>query len=658
MNNFEKNKKENIPVAVESKYYISIAREMKKLSDEENDSLETPKGRFDKSEERFISLAREIEKAGQNNEIYSDYSENWFDRFKSSLKSYKRFGQKLARIGVLAGVLWSSMPAMPKEKTEEQPVSLPKVEEVVKMNVKKAERQESTPWYKGWRLNQVVVEKDEKGNLVFNPLKMIAPIQIEKVVDKKSENSFKFNVPYEYARLFNSAKPLSPEDHEKVQKYISKELQKKFEDKLKGLNLSIETEREIKGPQKPELTELKVSGFASPEGPQQEGPSTIESKNIDKENIELAKLRAEQALGITVENLEKLGVDKKSIDQIVSEIKAEELQFSVEEFSKLTLLSKEWKGSTPLEKVFNMIVDYNDGKIKDQQKLKELHQILASKRKVEIEVGLKGEEKKIYAVPLPLLLLAALPFIRRREKSSEQPSEQPLEQPSEQSSEQPSGGSSEKPFKQPSESIPEQNLKSTINIESSEQNLEPTIESINPLPVKPEEDSNFNEKVKIALVDDLYKFFDDQETIRRGLNYRKLCEEMLVNFNKFSSDYDREQYLARKLLQLWKEHDINARREAGWNESDIHQGLDYENQPNQMLWALAHAKVLLRLIKEKNKLQETGKKVDFLDLMSQDVENYMNEKSKDAQEEPLKKEDWLKTSIELAMEGRIAWKKD
>lgn len=77
-------------------------------------------------------------------------------------------------------------------------------------------------------------------------------------------------------------------------------------------------------------------------------------------------------------------------------------------------------------------------------------------------------------------------------------------------------------------------------------------------------------------------FFDNQDTIRRGLNYRELCDKMLRDFDRFESDYDREQYLARELLRLWREHDIVARREAGWSEDNIEDGLDYENQPNQI----------------------------------------------------------------------------
>jgi len=84
--------------------------------------------------------------------------------------------------------------------------------------------------------------------------------------------------------------------------------------------------------------------------------------------------------------------------------------------------------------------------------------------------------------------------------------------------------------------------------------------------------------------------------------------------------------------------------------------LPYENQPNQKLWALAHAKVILRLVKEKM----NNPQLDYFDLMGRDIENYISEKTKEKVEE--KKESQkeqeikrLKTAIELAMEGKIAW---
>lgn len=625
------NENEYIPYTPESKY-LSIAREMKKISDEENGLLPKEKGLFDKAEERFISLAREIEKAGQSGELYPEDKEKWWDRFKDHLKTYKRFTMKAVRVGVLTGVLMNTMPATNiTEKVEEKP-NVPKVEEVVKIKKEQSNIKQETPWYKGWRLNQVVIEKDKDGKLYFNPLKLIAPVQLEKVSDQKTINNFKFSIPYEYARLFNSAKPLNSEDHEKVKKYISNELNKVFEDKIRGLNFSIETEQEINKDKKhPEIEKISVSGFASPEGLNQKGPETIEKGNIDKENIELARLRAEKALEITLEDLEKIGIPKDSVDKVLKEIKVEETQFSTEEFAKLTVLSKDWQGATPLEKIFNMIVDYNDGKINNPEIVKNLHEILASKRKIEIEGAFKANEKNIYSVPLPLLL-CLLPFIRKRERRNEDNEK--------------NNGQQDKQDKQEKEDLNKQ----------EDKNFKKELINVEPLPVKPEDDEQFPEKIKISLCDGLYNFFDHPDTIRRGLNYRALCDEVNNNFEKFSSDNDREQYLTRKILYAWKEHDIIARREAGWSEENIAQGLDYENQPNQIYWALAHAKVLLRLIKEKRSFDQNGQSIDYINLMSKDIENYMNEKLNMPEEKT--KKDWLKTSVELAMEGRIAWEKD
>lgn len=194
------------------------------------------------------------------------------ERFLSSIRAYKGWAKKIARIGVLAGVLSNAMPANVSEKVVERP-DIPSVERVLKLEEETKTTKQGTPWYKGWRLNQVVLERDKNVNLVFNPWGLIFPVQVEKVTDNKTLESLKFNVPQEYARLFDTAKPLSPEDYEKIKSYIAKEIQKVFEDKLRGLNFSIETRQEVgEGEKKsPQIREISVSGFASPEGPQQRG---------------------------------------------------------------------------------------------------------------------------------------------------------------------------------------------------------------------------------------------------------------------------------------------------------------------------------------------------------------------------------------------------
>lgn len=549
-------------------------------------------------EDPLSKIAEELAKT--NSDLYpKENTKNTKERLENLLRSFYRFGLKLARIIFIAGILNFGAPAVAGEKQEKEIKKVPKAGEILKLK-KEEEKGIKTPLYRGWRIKLLPLEINfQKDKLTYNILRIICPIQVEKVVEKYM-GSFKFEVPYQYARFFNIGKPLRPEDYEKVKEYVSEEIQRGLEYKLRGINLSRKTQEEIdksiKEIKKAEIEKINVSGFASPEGPAEKGPQTIEQ--IDPENIRLARLRAENALGITMESLEKLGIPKEKIDKILTEIKAEELQFTPEEIKELILLSKDWKGANPIEKIFNMIVDYNDEKIQDPKLVEKLHKIIASKRKVEIEIKLKGREKIIYTIPVPLLL-GLLPFLRfgRGERLL-------------------IGGSRRRrkiPSYEEFQKTRQPRFKEKITVE--------------PLSANPQEDKEFPHKVEQALVNDIYIFFDDERTKERGLDYRALCDKMIQDFDNFKSDTDRKNYLARELLRLWREHDIKARKEAGWPEENITEGLDYENQPNQMLWALAHAEVLLKLIKEKMK----NPNLDYQDIMSKEVEKYMDKKSKEVE---------------------------
>jgi hypothetical protein len=623
----------------------------------------------DLNEEKLKNIAEESTE--KNQDFYKGQDKKTIlERLKNTLETYKTLGKNVARIALIVGALNINSPSILKaENKKEEPAKIPTAEETLKLKEEVKETKEGTPWYKGWKLKQVVVEKNEKGEWVFNPWKILLPLQVEKLSKNKYINNFEFKVPQEYSRLFDTGKPLREEDYVKIKNYVQRQIQKQLRDKLKGINVSETTKREFEKAEKTRnftLNHIEVSGYASPEGPFQKGPATIEPGQIDKENIKLAQIRAKNALEITEENLKELGI--QNVDKILGTIKVEELQFTPEEMQELISLSKNWGGATSFEKIFNMIVDYNDNKIQDSKTVESLHKIIASKRVVEIEGELSGEEKTIYTIPIPLLLFLIIPALRRKRK--EEKPESATTEPGEITLRPKTTTETETT---PEEKIPEREIISkleditttTKQIEQEKVFLakekieeETKIEKIKvePLPDNPEEDPNFPNKVKIALVDDLYQFFDNEDTIRRGLSYRTLCDEMIKNFDRFESDSQRENYIARELLRLWREHDIKARREVSWSEENIADGLDYENQPNQRLWALAHAKVILRLVKEKM----NNPQLDYFDLMGRDIENYISEKTKEKVED--KKESQkeqeikrLKTAIELAMEGKIAW---
>lgn len=71
MSSLENWSKENyIPYTPESKRYISIAREMKKLAEMDGELIDS------ESDKRFVALAKEVEEAGERGYLYPEDKKN------------------------------------------------------------------------------------------------------------------------------------------------------------------------------------------------------------------------------------------------------------------------------------------------------------------------------------------------------------------------------------------------------------------------------------------------------------------------------------------------------------------------------------------------------------------------------------------------------
>ena len=408
-------------------------------------------------------------------------------------------------------------------------------------------------------------------------------------------------IPYHYARFFDSAKPLDPEDHKKLSEYINQRLSEEFAKRVIDLGFGIgqrlDPESEKEKISKIGIKSIHIVGRASPEGPQEKGPSTLEIGAIDEENIKLAELRAQVGGELTLEELKKLGVDLKNIPQI--SYKGEEVQFTEKEFEELEKLAS--KLGYP--NVFELIIDYNDNKIQDEEALNILDRIVASKRGIEVHIEYNDGEVTKILIPIPLLPLLLLFFRRRRRLSEIIPEESIL--PSEST---PSLGEGPQLSEIPKlEAIP-------INV-SDLQHWGKLLSEIPP--------DEYESMKWQALINDLYRFFDDPDTIRRGLSYRAITEAIVRDYDRFSNKEELELAVAYLILEKWREHDIKARQEAGISEEKLEIGLDYINQPNQIRWALIHARLLIQLAEirrvELKEMEEGTRRVlrDYIEIIEE-----------------------------------------
>src|SRR3989344_2927845 len=449
---------------------------------------------------------------------------------------------------------------------------------------------------KGFDLHwQRAIVRGEDGKVHFNPWPFVflSPIQAEKFSETTEQKKTAFELPYEYSRLFDTGKPLNPADQDKITQWIEQKLKQEFGEKVAMFGLwdadkvSLGS-RDVYRTEHPEsgkseharITSISIMGYASPEGPQAKGPDSLKPGSVDAENLNLALKRAKAAMGLTEEGLKKLGISQEQWDEASKVIGGREIQASDAEMAELADLAKGEAGADPLEQIFHLTIKYNDyvqakfnavAEGKDPATIQDsyldpmmgkLDEIIGSKRKVKITITYEENKKETTLIPIPLLPFVFLLRLRKGKKPQPEPESPVIEPPM--------------PPEEP------------------------------PTP----EDKNAEEEVWIK---DLYIFFDNPDTIRRGLSYEAIANELYSRFEGFSSDGERIDFLNSKILQGWREHDKAARQEAG--VGDLETGLDYENQPQQIKWAKKHAKALLWLVKVKMGADERGESRTYIDIM-------------------------------------------
>lgn len=224
-------------------------------------------------------------------------------------------------------------------------------------------------------------------------------------VGRKSEISF--DIPYEYARLFNIGKPMDKTDYEKLNKFVKEEITNQLKAQILAFSFDKEAfEKRFPG-QLPEdvateITNIRIIGSASPEA---RIPGSEQPGKIDKENLALSEeYRAKNAKESVMKALNEIGI---KYDQPIN-TKGVETQFSDAEIEALNTIAKECKK----EDIFSLIHDYNQGEIKNERAAKALDAIIGSKRNVSVYMEMKDGGSFLLIIPLPLLLLA-LPMAGR-----------------------------------------------------------------------------------------------------------------------------------------------------------------------------------------------------------------------------------------------------
>ncbi len=191
------------------------------------------------------------------------------------------------------------------------------------------------------------------------------------------------------------------------------------------------------------------------------------------------------------------------------------------EMSELAGLASGESGADPLEQIFNLTIKYNDyleAKKKDpgltdaylDPMMDRLDDIIGSKRRVKITIKYEGDESTTTLLPVTWLIFIPLLKIRRKSRPEPEPT---LET---------------KPEPTPIELEPKPEPK-------PEPELEPP--SMPEPPPTPED----KDKEQEVWIRDLYIYFDDPDTLRRGLNYKAIADslDMDVRHRVFNTDDER-----------------------------------------------------------------------------------------------------------------------
>jgi hypothetical protein len=586
-------------------------------------------------------------------------------------KSKERLKQTLRRYSFAA--ILSAIALLPNlkahgEKNEVSMIKIPGKEETVKRvkNIPLAiqrldEKIDKNLKWPDFDLTFFKLNKD--GKLGFNWTSLIAPLNINIAWEKEGEDTETADIAYHWSRDFNSAQASNEDDKQKLLDIMNEEFSQQFLDGLMGLDTSKDVFRYAHPEWQDEqsvrqITSLRIVGTTSPEGPEAKGPVTVKPGAEDAENQALGTRRAKDVAQIFPEFLKQHGIDEKILAETFKDIGSQEIQFTNQEMEELTQVANElgMPGSDNLERIFNLIKEYNEEKIEDNKILQKLDQIIASKRGAIIKMETQSKVKHYLIIPIPLLLLLLFkrpPWIARKKKEQGQKEqlqgEEKLPQPpSEIDKEKYRLGDGEeielssypkpslpiekyKYYQKQLETLPKINRKNRQEINDQRKKIEgilPTIQAemreilgkSQPVFDKidmPKTNSNeYKAMEEEVMLQDISRFWDDKNAIRRGIDYPEMATGIDRVKTIFKTESEQEQYLAMMILAAWEKHDKVARIEAGWHAADLGQGLDYHHQPRQIQFALMHAKKIIEL----NQAKKETPKTSYLELIDDETE--------------------------------------
>lgn len=453
-------------------------------------------------------------------------------------------------------------------------------------------------------IDHTFLKRGDDGELKFNWWSLLAPIQWEVGMRNLVEKDTSFEVPQHYARLFSedakAGQPLRQEDYNKIERYVEQQLKRQFAETLHGLDTSKNIHKLHHSDESPEvhdfkIQDIKITGFASPEGPQNIGERTIIPGNEESENLELGKTRAQSAKKSLESGLKEIGIKGKKGKEVAealyeNNISQDEMQFSQDEMRELAKIAGEQGalGIDDAEKIYNLVIDYNEGRINDAKTKDRLDEIIAGKRKVEIEMSYEGQQARKILIPIPLIplaLLGAYMALRRRPRGGSG-----------------NGARSFGPTAENAPIVPRPESAPLVKISPKEYRSKYGLVEVVRLPDR--ESIRYQEMEESALIDNLYTHFDREDTKDGGLDYRKIADGFANEYDRYQSDLQREYAIADLLLDQWKEHDIKRRRAAGVAEDQLEVGLDYGYNKEQVEQALMHARLILDMIEERKSTKD------------------------------------------------------
>ncbi len=475
---------------------------------------------------------------------------------------------------------------------------------------------------------------DERtGEVTFNIWSFIAPVQLELGYEKETQGVMNVALPYELSRLFDTAKPLNPDDFEKIKAYIQEQLRTKFAEALIGLDSSKEAHVFNEGGKQPEMGEMavdrmEITGLASPEGPTvRRGDGSVSKQSIETirpgskepENEKLARLRGLHAVEPILAALQEMGIEtahvKTQLEQ--SGVKAEELQFTTDELRELAVLAKSYVADTgdDLHNIILLIIDYNEKMFEDPaladdaeiQKIKAaLDRVVAAKRGVTVEIEYHGNQKKKVLIPIPVLLIipllgSALWALRRRQERRENQERVHGRLGT------PGRGGNPPRAEGPARAFPRQRAPRP----AGQFWVVPGEVRSTRLPAEDTRDYEIIEENTV--LNDIAAHFGSSTEELRGIGYEGWTNTIHSDWDRFTSEDDRETAWAARILEVWQAADEAVIAQRTGNE-DIN--LHYAQDPEKIRYARMHARELIRLARTRRESENAGQRADYDDMLN------------------------------------------